>query len=265
MLLETRIWQALHVLAILVTAFVTLYGAFYVPSAFTEKRLQRSLFFAGDVTSALSALGDRIKLSILIDNTPVNNLVLLIGSISNTGSVAIIPSDFYENLSINVDKEWKILLAKNSTGKEHPVWKKVNDQKFEASPELLNPGDSITVNVYATPNPRPNPTPVTNLTGAKSNLVGAHLESKIHNRVDEPNYRNNTRSIFHSCSNRFAIWVGLGSCISRSNIFYDDIHQLAIFYRFHQKFPVAICRSYSWRRHNKCHLLGGDDNLFISE
>jgi len=150
MLLETRIWQALHVLAILVTAFVTLYGAFYVPSAFTEKRLQRSLFFAGDVTSALSALGDRIKLSILIDNTPVNNLVLLIGSISNTGSVAIIPSDFYENLSINVDKEWKILLAKNSTGKEHPVWKKVNDQKFEASPELLNPGDSITVNVYAT-------------------------------------------------------------------------------------------------------------------
>jgi hypothetical protein len=153
MLLETRIWQASNILAILVSAFGTLYAGFYVPSAFTEKQLQSSLPVSSEVTGGLSALGDRIKLSMLIDNVPVRNLVLSLASVTNTGNVAILPSDFYGNLSINVDKQWKILTVINSTGKDRPVWEKVNDQQFEASPELLNPGDQIIVSLFITNGP----------------------------------------------------------------------------------------------------------------
>jgi hypothetical protein len=150
---ETRIWNALNILAILVTAFVALYAGFYVPSAFTEKQLQSTLPVTAAVAGALSALRDRVKiqLSLTIGDEPVtNNLAVSTISIINTGSVAIIPSDYYTNLSINVDKQWKILAVINATGAERPVWKKVTDQQFEASPELLNPRDAITVVLYVT-------------------------------------------------------------------------------------------------------------------
>jgi hypothetical protein len=151
MLLETRIWQALNILAILVSAFGALYAGFYVPSAFTEKKIESSPPVTAEVAGGLSALGDRIKLSILIDNEPVKNLVLSSTSITNTGSIPIVPTDFYTNLSLNVDKQWKILAVINALPETaHPVWKKINDQQFEASSELLNPSDVITAILFAT-------------------------------------------------------------------------------------------------------------------
>jgi hypothetical protein len=71
MLLETRIWQALNVFAILVPAFVTLYAAFYTPNPFTQKQLQTTLSLNSDITDSLSKLGDRAKVSIMIDGNPV--------------------------------------------------------------------------------------------------------------------------------------------------------------------------------------------------
>src|ERR1700730_18077611 len=151
MLPETRIWQALNIFAILISALGTLYAGLYVPSAFTEKQLQSSLPFTTAVAGALSPLGDRIQLSLMIGNQPVkNNLVVSTISIRNTGSVAIIPSDHYTNLAINVAKQWTILSVVNGTAAERPVWKKVTDQQFESSPELLNPGDVITAVLFVT-------------------------------------------------------------------------------------------------------------------
>jgi hypothetical protein len=124
-----------------------------VPNVFTEKQLQSTLPTTVAVAGALSPLGDRdkIQLSLMIGNQPVkNNLVVSTIGIRNTGSVAIIPSDYYTNLSINVDKRWQTLAVINATGAERPVWKKITDQQFEASPELLNPGDAITVILYVT-------------------------------------------------------------------------------------------------------------------
>jgi hypothetical protein len=86
----------------------------------------------------------------MIDENPVKNLFLSTIGLKNIGSVAIIPSDFYEPLSINVDGSWKILLVKDDLREEHPIWKRVNDHKFEAVPELLNPDDAISVSVYTT-------------------------------------------------------------------------------------------------------------------
>jgi hypothetical protein len=153
MLLETRIWKALNIFAILISAFGTLYAGLYVPNVFTEKQLQSTFPVTAAVAGTLFPLEDkdRIQLSLMIGNEPVkNNLVVSTIGIINTGSVAIIPSDYYTNLSINVDKQWKILAVINATWAERPVWKKVTDQQFEASPELLNPGDTITVFLYVT-------------------------------------------------------------------------------------------------------------------
>jgi hypothetical protein len=147
---ESRIWQALQIFAVLATAFVTLYAASHVPGPFTEKHLQYTIPISTDVITTSEEFVDRMKISIIVDNTPVNNLVLSIASITNTGYVPIIPSDFYEKLSINVGKEWNILLVENTGGKSKPIWTKVNNEKFEASPELLNPKDSINILLYAT-------------------------------------------------------------------------------------------------------------------
>jgi hypothetical protein len=149
---ERRIWHALDIFAILVSAFVTLYAGFFVPNAFTEKQLQSSLPVTTEITAEISelwGLGDRIKLSMIVDQLPVKNLVVSIISVKNTGSIAIVPSDFFTPLSINVDKQWKIfLLVSKSTGGGQ--WKMVNDQQVEMSPELLNPGDTIFVVLFLT-------------------------------------------------------------------------------------------------------------------
>jgi hypothetical protein len=107
-LLETRIWQALNVLAILIAPLVAVYAAFNLPNSFTQKQLQSSRPISSDITSALSALGEKIKLSIIVDKIPVTNLILSNTKLVNTGSVAIIPSDYYDHLSINVEKQWKL-------------------------------------------------------------------------------------------------------------------------------------------------------------
>ena len=150
--LETRIWQAVNIIAILVPAFVTIYATFYFPSPYIAKQLQSSLPLTVDLTGEFSELGDQLKLSITDNNVRVPNLTELIVGITNTGNVPIIPADFYENLSINVDKPWRILLVKNITtrGAAHAVWQKVNDQKFQVKPDLLNPQEVIFASVYAT-------------------------------------------------------------------------------------------------------------------
>lgn len=151
--LETRIWKVLNLVALIISSLAALYGSFYTPNAFTEKQLRSTLPVTTTVVGALSPLQDKDKIQVylMIENEPVpNNLVISYIGIVNTGSVAIIPSDYYTNLSINVPTQWKILSVINATGTDRPVWKKVTDQQFEASPELLNPGDAIFVFVYLT-------------------------------------------------------------------------------------------------------------------
>src|ERR1700751_2939798 len=130
---ESRIWHALDIFAILVSAFVYAICLFFVPSVFTERKLDSSPPITTEITAGISelwGLGDRIKLSMIVDQLPVKNLVASIISVKNTGSIAIVPSDFFTPLSINVDKQWKILLlVSKSTGGGHSEWKKVNDQQ----------------------------------------------------------------------------------------------------------------------------------------
>jgi hypothetical protein len=64
-----------------------------------------------------------------------------------------LPTDFYENLSVTVDRPWKIIAVENKEFLSPEIrlrWKRVNDTRFEAEPVLLNPGDRVDPVVYLT-------------------------------------------------------------------------------------------------------------------
>src|SRR3954447_14057725 len=100
-LFENRIYQVSNIIAVLITAVVPLWVAFTTPSPFSEKRLQVSFPIISDITSVISSSKNRekINISMKINDELISNLVLVICRITNTGDIAIIPSDFYENLS----------------------------------------------------------------------------------------------------------------------------------------------------------------------
>jgi hypothetical protein len=153
MFLETRAWNALNIVAILMSALVPLYVSLYTPNTFTQKRLQSFSPVTSDVTGAFAAfreLGNDIHISVTNNDFPIDNLAVSVVGIKNTGSVAIIPSDFYENLSINVDGPWRILAVKTTASPEPFIWTKITNQRFEMPAQLLNPGDELQASVYAT-------------------------------------------------------------------------------------------------------------------
>ena len=150
MKIESRVWKILNLLAILLTVVVPAYVAWYGPSTATEKRLEWDKPFAVDFATGLKPLGDRLLLSISVDSEKIKNIASSTMTLTNTGTVAVTPHDIYDNISINATKPWKILSIVANDAPVSSDWHRVNDQKFEAKKLLLNPGDSIKVNVYLT-------------------------------------------------------------------------------------------------------------------
>jgi len=101
----------------------------------------------------LSALGDRVSLSLKIEDKVMNNLVIAKAILRNVGAVPIVPSDYHEKLSVNVGKPWRIVSVENSNEFYRGVqlrWRRVSDTRFEAEAALLTPGDIVSTNVYLT-------------------------------------------------------------------------------------------------------------------
>jgi len=101
----------------------------------------------------LSAIGDRVTLSLKVKGQLINNLIIAKGYLSNTGAVPIVPSEYHENLSINVKSPWRIISVENSPDLRPAVelrWRRISDTKYEADPALLNPGDKTSTNIYLT-------------------------------------------------------------------------------------------------------------------
>jgi len=105
----------------------------------------------------LSILGDRVTLSVRIEEETLDNLVIARTALQNVGTTPILPTDYHQNISVNVLKPWKIIAVENSqhfsVSQRQNVefkWKRVNDIRFEADPALLNPGDTVVTHVYLT-------------------------------------------------------------------------------------------------------------------
>jgi hypothetical protein len=153
---ESTIGKTLGALVMLLTVAVPAYVAYdiYGRGPIPEKRLQLNQLTPINPLRDLSGLGARASFSLQLENQKLNNITIATTWITNIGGIPILPGDFYEKLSVTVDKPWKIVAVENRTGflpEELTVnWKRRTDTTFEAEPLLLNPGDSIWMNVYVT-------------------------------------------------------------------------------------------------------------------
>jgi hypothetical protein len=152
---EDRPWQVLSVVVVLLTAAVPAYVAYdiYSRGPAPEKRVELTRIGPIDPMKDLSALGNRVTLSLKVENQVMDNLVIAKAFLRNIGAVPILPSDYHEKLSITVNKPWKIVAVENSHDFFQAIelrWKRIANDKFEAEPALLNPGDNVSTNVYLT-------------------------------------------------------------------------------------------------------------------
>lgn len=147
---ESRLWNVLDLLAVIFAAVISAGIGWYSTIRPVEKNLEANQVFATNLIPALDVLGDRLSLSMSFDQRPVKNLISATMVLTNIGGFPIVPSDFYEPLSINVNKPWSILGVVANDPPVSSKWHRVNDQKFEAEGALINPGDDVRVNVYLT-------------------------------------------------------------------------------------------------------------------
>ncbi len=149
---EIGFW--LPVLVSILMLVVTVYVPYDIHSRgpIPEKKLELRELAPVDPMKDLSVLGDKASLLIHMQNQTVDNIMIVNAWIKNVGKDPILPSDYYENISVNVEKPWKILAVRN-TGESFYValkWNRISDIRFEAAPSLLNPGDLTSINVYLT-------------------------------------------------------------------------------------------------------------------
>jgi hypothetical protein len=103
--------------------------------------------------SDLSPLGEKVRLSLEVDDETVDNLVISKSFLKNVGNSPIIPDDYHENISVSVPDPWRIVAVKSPGDLVYEVeltWNKVTDTLFEAQPALLNPGDKVSTIIYLT-------------------------------------------------------------------------------------------------------------------
>jgi len=148
---EGRFWQLLLVLATVTPAILAGYTSYdlYNRSPEAEKKLQATYISFGNPFTSLADLGSKAELSMRVDGRPVNNISVVNAYIQNTGASPIVPSDYYEDLTISAPAPWKIVTVEDSS-KIKLHWKRLSDVTFQAAPVLLNPGDLVAATVYLT-------------------------------------------------------------------------------------------------------------------
>jgi len=147
---EQRFWQVATLLTLVLVGGVALVAEYeFSWKKFPERRLQRREFIGTDPLSDLSKHGDVVALDLAVAGEPVERLVLASTKITNVGRVPILPSDFHEPLSIAVAPPWRILAVATEYGIDL-AWSRRSDERFEAAPVLMNPGDITAPIVYLT-------------------------------------------------------------------------------------------------------------------
>jgi hypothetical protein len=149
---NNRLWQILLILATLLTAFVPAYVAYDLHGKGTvpEKRVELTQYQTIDPLRDLSALGKKVTLSLRVENLAIDNLAIVKALLHNAGRTPILPSEYHENISVNVQKPWKILTVEDDKWGIEFKWKRISDIRFEAEPALLNPGDLVSTTIYVT-------------------------------------------------------------------------------------------------------------------
>ena len=150
--LENRIWQALFIFVSILTCAVPIYVTYdlFHKGPIPKKKIILGQFGIIDPMSDLSPLGEKVRLSLEVDDETVDNLVISKSFLRNAGNSPIIPDDYHENISVSVPDPWRIVAVKSPGGMIELTRNKVTDTRFEAQPALLNPGDQVSTTIYLT-------------------------------------------------------------------------------------------------------------------
>jgi hypothetical protein len=118
------------------------------------KRVEVRYFGMVDPFMDLYKVRDTISLCIKANDVQQSNIEIEQATLVNKSASPITPTDYFEKLSLNVAPPFRILSVVNHSLESSAwiplTWHKVDDRKFEADSALLNPGDSVWVNVYLT-------------------------------------------------------------------------------------------------------------------
>lgn len=139
-------------LSVGMTAVVTL--SIYQRGANPPKDVEVRFSDPSDPLADFSSLEGNLSLNFQIGDRSLSNITIIQTNLKNTGASPILPTDFAENLSLNVAPPWQIVGIVNALPNTPNVipleWTKINDTKFQAIPTLLNPDDIVWVKVYLT-------------------------------------------------------------------------------------------------------------------
>lgn len=121
----------------------------------TSKSL--TAYFSGPLDPLKDLTDGQVKIDFELrrEGEVIPRVYIYRASLENTGSIPILPVDFYSSLGVTTQDPWKIVAVGSKSAKLGPqeialTWSRVSDLEFSAAPELVNPGDSIDVNVYLT-------------------------------------------------------------------------------------------------------------------
>jgi hypothetical protein len=118
-----------------------------------EKRLEVEHSFTMNPAKNLSTLASKAHLTLTVEGKTVSNLVIAYDVLRNVGHAPLLPTDYFENLTVSVAPPWNIVIVDSSVGWQGNVslrWKRKSDTTFEAEPSLLNPGDTVSTAIYLT-------------------------------------------------------------------------------------------------------------------
>jgi hypothetical protein len=89
-----------------------------------------------------------------MDGKEMTNLRVVHSTITNVGRSPIEVADTFKPLSVSVSSPWQLLAVVNSQATTQqsisPTWTRVDDRTMAFEPLLINPGDHIDVDVFAT-------------------------------------------------------------------------------------------------------------------
>lgn len=147
---EERAWQALAILVAIVAPVITVFVT-TGPAGEQDRNAEpeRALQLSGEYTlNVMRDLEDINPALAVLDGRRVSNLAVSSAIVKNVGITPILPADIHEPISVNVDAPWRILAVVPEPLGLKLTWRRISDQRFEAQPSLINPGDSIWVRIY---------------------------------------------------------------------------------------------------------------------
>lgn len=150
MKIKKSYWKYIPVVVSIVSVVVSLYVPYDI---YGKENQHHSLDIyhtsTSNPSSSLSSLGDELELK--LNGSKIENLYIVRYVLINSGDTAILPSDYYEEISLSTIKPWKIIGVVNDNSFPESFelkWNRVSDEKYEITPVLVNSKDNVSISVY---------------------------------------------------------------------------------------------------------------------